>query len=225
MLNWALRYLPIVEELNKLPAHYVLDVGSGEHGISKWLTTSSVVQTDISLSRTPNCKNAVGLRADSTKLPFVDHGFDVTTSVDLFEHLTPSARTATLVEIARVTRSHLFIAFPCGPPADRADELLERWLRFCRRPVPPWLREHRDFPYPTEETIFGAVPAGWRVAGTWLDDGLRVHTALTILEHTPLIHRFVSRYPVALLPKWLLRPVPSNGYRRVFHLDRTNHSA
>ena len=49
MLNWTLRYLPVVTLLDQCEARQVLDVGSGWHGLSRY-RAGPVVQTDLQFS-------------------------------------------------------------------------------------------------------------------------------------------------------------------------------
>jgi SAM-dependent methyltransferase len=155
MLNWALRYAPIVNLVNGQPGS-VLEVGSGSHGLAHYLPRRSVVGVDLGFSgpAAPNLKRTVGSVLD---LPFADHTFDVVVSSDMLEHLPPTARAGAVAEMKRVGRRLLVVAFPSGPAAEEVDRRIAKRLISRRFPVPDWLEEHFRYPYPTSEEIFAAL--------------------------------------------------------------------
>jgi hypothetical protein len=160
MLNWALRYAPIVNLVKRRPGT-VLEVGSGSYGLAHYLPYRSVIGIDLGYSgtRSPNLQPTVGSVMD---LPFPDRSFDVVVSSDMLEHLAPSDRPGAIVEMRRVSRRLLVLAFPSGPEAEALDRRIAQRLVALRLAVPDWLEEHLLHPYPTADealaALDGAVP-------------------------------------------------------------------
>lgn len=160
MLNWALRYAPIVTLVKRQPGT-VLEVGSGSYGLAHYLPHRSVIGIDLGYSgaRAPNLQRTVGSVMD---LPFPDRSFDVVVSSDMLEHVAPTDRSRAILEMKRVSRRLLVLAFPSGRAAEALDRGIAQRLTALRLAVPDWLEEHLLHPYPTPQEVLaaldGAVP-------------------------------------------------------------------
>jgi SAM-dependent methyltransferase len=225
VLNWSLRYLPLVDLLDRCDATTVLDVGSGVHGLSTY-RPGTVVQTDLRFDAgttlPPGRGTAVYVAANAERLAFADESFDFVVSLDLIEHLPVAARPSALIELCRVARRGVIVGFPSGPAAQRTDRCLARTLAALRRKEPDWLTEHLDQArYPDAKTVTGALPTGWRVDCEVPLGNALLTFVVVLAEHLPVVHRLTAlidriyrrRGPVAACDRgttyramWLLRP-------------------
>lgn len=210
MLNWLLRYQPVIRVLEKEPGvPSVLDVGSGWFGLS-WYWPHPVVQTDLLFPppapSQPRPGRAAFVRSSAERLPFADNTFDVVVSLDMLEHLPDAIRVESLRELTRVARQLVLLAFPQGETAARVDRNLARALRLIpRRNVPPWLAEHvAQERYPDEQLVSGSLPKGW-VIESRLDVGNAPLQGMIVLaEELPLFHRVTALAE----RRWRTRPAP-----------------
>lgn len=218
MLNWILRYEPVIRLLDGMSATNVLDVGSGWSGLS-WYWPHRVVQTDLNFAGPPPAADArrgqVDLvRSTAERLPFADGAFDVAVSLDLMEHLPEHLRHDSVRELARVSRRGFLIGFPVGDPADQVD----RWLVWLlnRTPgcfVPDWLEEHRaQEHYPDRNTLVGALPPGWKIAQEVPSGNRFAQTAVVYAEALPRTSRLLGAAE---------RRVRRAGTPDLFHRGRT----
>lgn len=224
MLNWSMRYLPVVRLLDELAAGSVLDVGSGWHGLSAY-RPGEVVHTDLRFSGDrpppdgPGRTEFVGASAD--RLPFRDNAFDFAISLDLMEHLPSPMRRLAVEELARVATRGVLVGFPAGAVAARTDRRLARWLGVARRPIPDWLDEHLAQPeYPDHSLVVGALPAGWRIVDEIALGNAAVTLAVVLAEQLPVTHRLAT-----LLDRWYRVAGPARlldcgkTYRRLWLLQ------
>jgi SAM-dependent methyltransferase len=224
VLNWLLRYQPVLDVLAADRATTALDVGSGWYGLS-WYWPHTVVQTDLEFSGARPTERRPGLpqfvRSTAERLPFADGAFDHVVSLDMVEHLPSSIREASVRELTRVARRAVVVAFPCGSRAQRVDRALAAGLRATpRRVVPPWLSEHLgQADYPDDELVARSLPDGWHVAAT-RDVGNAVLQGLVVYaEELPGINRATR----VLERRLRDRPVPAfmdrgRTYRRMYVL-------
>ncbi|MBI4099942.1 class I SAM-dependent methyltransferase, partial [Candidatus Microgenomates bacterium] len=106
----AIRYLPIVKEINALDRPTVLEVGSGGLGIAPYLNRSVTgLDTHFSPPFHPSLTKKIG---NGTKIPFPDKSFDVVIAVDILEHVKPVDRAKVVSEIRRVAKKEIIIAVP-----------------------------------------------------------------------------------------------------------------
>ena len=155
-ISIALRYLPIVEKICRFPpAVKILEVGSGEYGILPYLDNRyRITGVDIDFgSKSQSRMKAV--KTSGSQLPFTDSSFDITLSVDTLEHLPEDMRRKALLEMVRVTRHSLYLAFPSGWAARWSDEILFRYYRFTHKENFPFLEEHRKYVLPGSERVIG----------------------------------------------------------------------
>jgi SAM-dependent methyltransferase len=225
MLNWTLRYLPVVTLLDHCDAQRVLDVGSGWHGLSRY-RAGTVVQTDLQFGghrpTTRTTGQAVYVCASADSLPFGDSAFDYVVSLDLFEHLPPELRVAAMMELTRVALRGVIVGFPFGTEAARVDQRLARRLQRLGRDIPDWLDEHlAQSAYPDERTVLDALPPGWGVTKDMSLGNVHLLGAVVLAEQLPVLQRVVrsvdawySRFgPLSIVNRgrsyrrlWLLTP-------------------
>lgn len=223
MLNWAVRYGVVLDELRRLEPELVLDVGSGVHGVTRYWP-GKAVQTDLGFETNPWSSTRLGaaqfVQASAEHLPFADSSFDVVVSLDLMEHLPVDVRIVALEEMVRASRGTVIVGFPCGPGARRTDERLARWLRRLGRPQPGWLAEHLELTPPTASAFQSALPAGVQVERV-LGNGNRVlHNLIMLAEETRGLRRLTAaaeRLPVSPRLAGLRRS--RHPYRRVWVLS------
>src|SRR6266498_1311702 len=98
MLNWAIRYQPILKELSNYPAKKVLEVGSGPEGLAMFWR-GNVVGVDSIFKRRPIHR---AIQASALSLPFCDRAWRIVVSCDMLEHIHPSVRSQAVKEISRV---------------------------------------------------------------------------------------------------------------------------
>lgn len=223
MLNWLLRYQPVMDMLDAVQPRSVLDVGSGWYGLS-WYWPHDVVQTDLELAgAAPDPRQRAGraavVRADATQLPFADGSFDVAVSLDTLEHLPAPSRAPALGELARVSRLGFIVGFPVGHAASRADRRLA-WLlrRTPRRTVPPWLQEHlAQEEYPTQELLEAHLPAGWRIRQVTPSGNSSLQVALCYAENLPVLGRVTRELEAVARGRRLPRFIDAGAtYRSIY---------
>ena len=134
------------------------------------------------------------IQATGAQLPFESHSFDLVVLLDVLEHVPPQARSAVLAECDRVARRRIALGFPCDALARDHDRKLRRWLESRALPVPGWLMEHLEYPFPTaEETLRILSPSATRMCvsdNVWLP----IHRLLMRWEAIG----FQARYSAAL---------------------------
>lgn len=180
MLNWAIRYVGAAELVRRWQPLTVLDVGSGNHGLSEYWSDGVVIKTDLAppLAKT----SAPFVVADAASLPFRDGAVDLVLSLDLLEHLAPKHRGAAIAEMCRVGRDRVLLGCPLGSVARRSDSALRRMLEIADRDPPSWLVEHASHPYPEIADIASAVPAGWSILRRVRNANVAVHTVALLAD-------------------------------------------
>jgi len=149
----GLRYLPISDAIltGKVTEPGILEIGSGAKGITPYVPYS-VTGLDIAFNGAV-AKNLKPVVHSSSKLPFPDRSFDYVISVDMLEHVPPAQRFDVISEMLRVADKRIFIAVPCGKPAEihdkNMDDLYFRWKgeRY------DYLREHVENGLPDKEEL------------------------------------------------------------------------
>ncbi len=204
MLNWLARYAPFLGRRFRRP---VLDVGSGPFGVGFW-TGRPFVGVDLTFEGPPHPLN-FALRADAAALPFPDGVFESVILADLLEHVSPDRRPEVLKEALRVAARRVFITFPVGEAARRADAAFGRWHRAIFGTVPPWVEEHGAFPLPDP----GEVEALLRREAEALNLKLRLkrvpgenvlfHLILTVFDHLPGVGREAVEAARSELKAWI----------------------
>jgi GT2 family glycosyltransferase/SAM-dependent methyltransferase len=170
----AIRYHAARRRLSA-SAGLILEVGAGTGGLTTYVDRP-VIGLDRDFAQTADVRGGLitHVQGDAATLPFADGAFETVLSVDMLEHLAPSARCDAIREMVRVTRPGgvLLIAAPMGKAARRRDSwLASLWVR--RFGVPnPWLSEHQELGLPERRRIEDVLKASdvqrWRVRGNAL---------------------------------------------------------
>ncbi len=175
----ALRYLPIVEEIQEHGGnkgykgdwggeeinYSVLEVGSGAIGIAPYLNQKVVgADRDFSDKECPLLKQVV---ADAASLPFTDRSFDFVVTVDVIEHIAPEKRQQAVSEWVRVAKHELIIAFPEGKEAESQDrELYEQFKKKnCHDFAEKFFEEHLEFGLPEIKEVIGWIKGVMGIKG------------------------------------------------------------
>lgn len=120
----ALRYLPVVDTIRKLPDQTVLEVGSGSLGIAPYLK-KPVTGLDISFEG-PTVPWMKQVRGSAQRLPFQDQSFNVVVAMDVLEHMPSGDRATATSECIRVARTLVVLGVPAGEAAVKEDTLLAK---------------------------------------------------------------------------------------------------
>lgn len=150
----ALRYLPVVSEINRLFPHaspLVLEIGSGGLGITPYYK-KPVVGVDLNFSP-PLDSQLIPVRASAMDLPFADNSFEVVISLDMLEHISPKERPQAVKEMVRVARSLVCVGVPCGRLAHEQDEKLEKVYKKKHGVNFHFLSEQVEYGIPEKEEI------------------------------------------------------------------------
>lgn len=159
--NWdisiALRYFPIVREIKSRfsPKSSILEIGSGEFGILPYLGKDykiTGVDTDFGNATQKNMKM---VKLSGEKLPFSSKSFEIVVCVDTLEHVSEAARGLIIDEMIRVSRSRIYLAYPCGKAARVCDSILSRYYRFTHKQQSAYFNEHALFGLPEDKNITG----------------------------------------------------------------------
>lgn len=189
MLNWLLRYQPVMRMLDELEPDSVLDVGTGRHGLS-YYWPGDVFQTDLDFLPLPGTEpesdragNAIYVASTAEALSFADQSVDVALSLDMVEHLPDGIRDQSLAELYRVARKAVILTYPVGRAARRSDRLFAALLRRAGVDLPVWLQEHlAQKEYPTLELAARSVPPGWSMISVERGPNAWLNLAVGALE-------------------------------------------
>lgn len=140
----AFRYLAVIDKIKQCKVDWgsILEIGSGDLGITPYLKNTQITGLDQSFSDKPSTlKRVVG---SATNLPFADNSFDTVLSVDCLEHIPHQLHSQVFAEIFRVAKKQVVISLPCGGAAYRLDKKLDSYYlnKFGQRHH--FLKEHVD---------------------------------------------------------------------------------
>ena len=91
---------------------------------------------------------------DGSALPYADDTFDAVCAFDTLEHVPREGREAFVAECCRVAKRWVLIAGPYrAPEVDRAEELLQQFLRDKLQVEHRYLEEHRTNRLPVREEV------------------------------------------------------------------------
>jgi SAM-dependent methyltransferase len=209
MLNWAVRYWPIVRalrlHLNRTDS--ILEVGSGSVGLAKFYDAPFVGCDTVFLFKPipPMCP----VLASAANLPFADRTFDGVIASDVLEHIPPALRKPAIAEILRVTRKLAIFGFPSGNEAFDCDRKLARAYEQRHLDKPPWLDEHISYGFPAVE-VFDDFNKDWQVA-SFGNESVGFHLWMMNREMSP-VWNFGFRS--------FLRLVPGIAERMLQRVDR-----
>ena len=153
-IDIAPRYSPIVRSLRRFEADLqsILEIGSGNTGISPYLKDVKPVGVDVSFNGEIN-DNLKPVIASAVKLPFSDNSFNCVISVDMLEHVDVNSRKAAVSEMLRVARKAIFVGFPSGRLSREEDLSLDNIYLRERGERFQFLKEHLDNEYPGENEM------------------------------------------------------------------------
>ncbi len=159
--NWspdiALRYLPIVTEINKYPPEFtILDVGSGSLGITPYLKRKVTGADKEFLG--PETQLLKRVKTSAIKLPFNNSSYDIVLCVDVLEHVSPNKRSLVVGELIRIAKNKVFLSFPSGEYATKEDQFLFAYLNKKLHKTDQYLAEHLKFGLPDINIINSYIP-------------------------------------------------------------------
>src|SRR3989344_1557242 len=149
----ALRYAPVVREINKsgLLDSRILEIGSGSLGIVPFLKKPiDGVDTDFSGPKTNLLRR---IKAKAYDLPFRKNSYDVVISVDLIEHIEPALRPRAIYDIVKVAKKLAVIVVPEGEDAENQDKNLRKIYSEVYNETNQFLEEHVKFGLPKKEQL------------------------------------------------------------------------
>jgi hypothetical protein len=223
VLNWAVRYYPIVRILRSeglFKNGTLLEIGSGPVGIGLF-RKAPFIGCDVSFDFEPRAP-LFPLMASATELPFADHLFDVVLASDMLEHVPVPLRTKVVSEALRVSKKLAIFAFPSGEAAWNLDRDLRQSYKDAGLDVPVWLDEHMLASFP-ESDLF-AECKGWSIEQIG-NDNLEFHAWLIRKEMSRVFCRAGSaclRLAPRLVESILKRTDCAPYYRQIFVLRRQN---
>lgn len=208
-LDQAMRYLSVTRFLARHGVEEVVDVGSGSTGLAAWWP-GRVIGVDMRFDGEP-APNLTPVVGSALELPFADRSQRAVVCTDVMEHLPPALRRRAFSELLRVSSELVWVAFPAGPAAMRADRRLADLGARAGRAVPGWLRDHLEHGLPDPADALSWPAQGFRRGHrtrvpTW------VHTAVVVAEHAPggRALDLLARSPRLT---GLLAALPGRGYR------------
>jgi cyclopropane fatty-acyl-phospholipid synthase-like methyltransferase len=222
MLNQRVRYGLVRRLVRRHRGGAICEVGAGRHGMSKYFPGVPFVGVDLDFDDYGGPAVALasemgGVKADARFMPFPDGAFDLVFSLDMIEHVPADCRADVITELARITRSDLVVAFPCGTVAQDADRRQAAALEARDKPVPGWLAEHLDIRYPMPEEMdrhFETLGSAFTVAH---HESLLLRWFVAFSEWSGLPGRLFDRY----LPYSVCDGIDLVGgrrTRRVYHV-------
>lgn len=91
---------------------------------------------------------------DIIRAPFDDNTFDVVTSQDVFEHISPENRLKALEEMRRISKDFIILAAPFySEDVERAEKLANEFFFQLTNKDHPWLIEHIKNGLPKQEVV------------------------------------------------------------------------
>jgi len=141
-----------------------LDAGCGEYGLSGFVPSKSIVGVDV-LPTDVQVDGFSFVHGSIIYLPFAERVFSVAASVDVLEHLPQNIREDAVRQIVRIADKIVLIAFPSGKASRHMDEEFHKELTDLNQPIPDWLLEHLENPYPDIDAVMGEIESEARRLG------------------------------------------------------------
>lgn len=236
----AMRYIPVVREINSHKKEYanILEVGSGTMGLSRFIK-QNMIGVDID-PMGPIQKNMSLLIADAQQLPFNNNIFDLSLSIDMFEHVPPEKRKKILLELIRVTKKKIILGFPSGKEAkiweDKAREVFKQKLAAFKEENADkqnfairnsFILEHLDCGLPEPEEIEGYIKEYMRVSGNKMQYKIIDNESLLVWYFGVLAFMKYSylRWMITTLVFIVFFPVLNHlklkgSYRKIFIMEK-----
>ncbi|MHB1361641.1 MAG: class I SAM-dependent methyltransferase [Thermoleophilia bacterium] len=185
----ALRYLPVVRILRDAGASRVLEVGSGDLGLTPYSSDFELTGLDRSFEgENPEMRQIKGSAAN---LPFEDREFDAVVSVDALEHIPKKEREPAVTEMLRCAHRLAVIAVPYGAGAEAQDQFLDERYRRVRGEDFPFLKEHLEGGLPEADEMEQVIVRSLRRLGRSGDVVLHKNSNLWIRSF--LMKGWISR--------------------------------
>ena len=205
----------------------VLDAGCGEYGLSAFVAAKSIVGVDI-LPTDVKVDGFTFVHGSIITLPFAELSFSVAASVDVLEHLPEALRSEAVGQLVRVARETIIITFPAGKNARDIDEAFNRYLTATSQPIPDWLSEHLENPYPDAAEVAALIRTEANETGRRVKTEIHYSENLTVakfLRKAASASKYL--YLFANLTAGLLLPVmpkasEANGYRAIILAEFEN---
>ena len=205
MINWAIRYQPILHELQHLKPACVLEVGSGSEGLQLFWR-GKVVGIDLEFKRRTIHE---GVIASGLALPIAGRSCPVVVCCDMLEHVCPDLRRQVVNQLAQATGETLLLTFPCGEAAERMYRSLAAGYRQAN--LPSWLAEHLKYRLPDPQEIMGWLrEMGWHPTMTWYES-ISTHKTLLNLE-LKVGGKYISYSLMRIIGPWLAPLIPIPGH-------------
>ncbi len=190
-----LRYLPVIRWIKRHKPLKVLEIGSGDFGLSTYLKYP-VVKLDLKFNR-PSRGSSFPIAADATTIPFENNSFDFVFAVDLLEHVSPEWRGKVVEEMVRVSQDCTLAVFPCGKDSWVQDHELSLLFEKERGEELAILRVHEKTPFPEENEILQWVrPISSKIESWHLQKSfnlsLREKLIRGWLRQTPWVYRAIE---------------------------------
>lgn len=200
MLNWAVRYFPILRVLKDrtVAGERLLEVGSGSFGLATFYK-DPFVGCDVDFPWPPR-KPMLPVRCSAANLPFGDATFGVVVASDVLEHVPPNYRLKVVREALRVARNFAVFGFPSGSPAYESDRNFHDYHKARGIPICDWLEEHMRYPFP-DRSLFESLPPEWSLE-SFGNENVRFHNWVNHREMSGKISQLLS-----LIVKVVPRPV------------------
>lgn len=180
--NWnldsALRYDQAVSLIGKIRPQTVVEVGSGERGISAYARYPSHA-VDIAFDERVRPGLQKRVIASGANLPFPDDFADMVISTDMLEHVPADQREKVVQELFRVVKPEglVYIAVPAGENAAQADRRMQSEFQARKGRPHPMLIDHIAHGLPSKQEMVRIVRETARARG-W---------QMTVTESTPII--------------------------------------
>jgi len=159
----------------------VLDAGCGEYGLTGFVAAKSIVGVDI-LPTDVKVDGFTFIRGSIITLPFAERSFSIAASVDVLEHLPEQLRPEAVRELVKIAKATIIIAFPAGKKARDIDEAFHRELAVKDQPIPDWLSEHLENPYPDPAEIAALIRSEAENAGREVKVSIHFSESLAVAK-------------------------------------------
>ena len=221
MIDHAVRYFPILRLLKAAGGANgsILELGSGFYGLGEYYP-NSFIGCDVKFEEKPKPPMRPVV-ASASELPFPDSSFDAVIASDMLEHVPPGARLGVLHEALRVSRRLVLVGFPCGQLAYDLDRRLFARYQELGKPVPRWLEEHMQYPFP-DERLFEGLGDEWTVRSV-RNDNLHFHEWLLrrmMRFRWIVVFLLIDRIPRQFMEFALRLADHGQCYRKIFAVTR-----
>lgn len=205
MINQLIRYIPVIEFIQHHKPQSICEPGSGSYGIGKFMdieftgvdSTFDDYQSNVVENTNPKMKR---ITASAEAIPVPDNSFDLVFTLDMFEHMTPIQRSATLTEMLRIAGKYVIVGFPCGAAARKCDVRTDRFYSLIKKTPPGWLQEHLAGVYPSENFFEDLLKERKIQYTVQKNENAFLHFLLNIFETIPFMAPITARLSTTQSP-------------------------